>query len=281
MGFLKNITVVTIACLAVFSAQAQSVLDSPIDGVVKREAVQSRKPIPYAPLREADLMWQKRVWRTIDLREKINLPLYYPFEKTNGMRSLAEVLFSAVVDEGTIKPWSNTRDDFSVDMTVTDVLKITNKTKEITGKSFLDPDIDSVIIVTEKFEARKVKRYEIKEEWFFDRQRSVLDVRILGICPIYEVDKEGAKIYIPLFWVYFPHAREVLAKNDVFNRNNSSERRTFDDIFWKRQFNSYIHKEENVYDRDISEYKKGMDALLEAQRIKDQIILFEHDLWEF
>jgi gliding motility associated protien GldN len=280
MGFLRKFGFLFTLLLTVVFGKAQ-VLE-PIDGVVKREAVPTRKPIPYVPLREADVMWQKRVWRTIDLREKINLPLYYPFEKTNGMRSLAEVLFSAVVDEGTLKPWSNTRDDFTVDMTVTDVLKITNKTREVTGKSLLDPDIDSIIVVTEKFEPRRVKRYEIKEEWFFDRQRSVLDVRILGICPIYEADKgDGGKVLIPLFWIYFPHAREILAKNDVFNRNNGAERRTFDDIFWKRQFNSFIHKEENVYDREIADYKKGMDALLEAQRIKDQIITFEHDLWEF
>jgi hypothetical protein len=73
----------------------------------------------------------------------------------------------------------------------------------------------------------------------------------------------------------------VLANHDVFNRSNPSERRSFDDIFWKRQFSSYIVKEENVYDRTIAEYKKGMDALLEAQKIKDEIIIFEHDLWEF
>ena len=80
---------------------------------------------------------------------------------------------------------------------------------------------------------------------------------------------------------FFPEARTLLAKYDVFNRQNPSERRSFDDIFWKRQFSSYIVKEENVYDRSINEYKKGMDALLESNRIKDDIIIFEHDLWEF
>ena len=46
-------------------------------------------------------------------------------------------------------------------------------------------------------------------------------------------------------------------------------------------FNSYIYKESNVYDRKISDYAKGMDALLESERIKNDIFLYEHDLWEY
>src|SRR5687768_17827898 len=38
----------------------------------------------------------------------------------------------------------------------------------------------------------------------------------------------------PLFWVYFPEARPVFAVNEVYMRHNDAERRTFDDIFWKR-----------------------------------------------
>jgi gliding motility associated protien GldN len=144
----------------------------------------------------------------------------------------------------------------------------------------LDPSVDTTIIITESFSPNRVKKILLKEEWFFDKQRSILDVRILGICPLYEQeDKEKGDQ--PLFWVYFPEARKELAKYDVFNRQNPQERRSFDDIFWKRQFSSYIIQEENVYNRAINEYKKGMDALLESNRIKDEIITFEHDLWEF
>jgi hypothetical protein len=67
----------------------------------------------------------------------------------------------------------------------------------------------------------------------------------------------------------------------VFNRSNDAERRSFDDIFLKRFFSSYITKESNVYDRRIEDYKTGLDALLEAQKIKEDMINFEHDLWEY
>ena len=36
----------------------------------------------------------------------------------------------------------------------------------------------------EFYENRDIIQYEIKEDWFFDKQRSVLDVRIIGISPI-------------------------------------------------------------------------------------------------
>jgi gliding motility associated protien GldN len=269
-------------CFPTFlSLNAQSVLgDQPLDGVYKREHVPTRKPIPYVSLREADVTYKRRVWRILDLREKINLPLYFPVRETNGMRSLADLLYRAVTEEVSLRVYSNGADDFSIEVTPTEVKKITNKTYERTVPSLVDPSIDSTVVITEEFSPSRVKKFLIKEEWFFDRQRSVLDVRILGICPLYE-NEDKDKGDTPLFWIYFPEARTLLAQYDIFNRSNPAERRSFDDIFWKRQFSSYIVKEENVYDRSINEYKKGMDALLESQRIKEEIINFEHDLWEF
>jgi gliding motility associated protien GldN len=261
----------------------QSVLgdEKAYDGVYKREHIASRKPIPYAPIREADVMWKRRITRYIDLREKMNLPLYFPIgNDVNGLRSLTNVLYKAVTEEVSLRVYSSATDDFSVELTPGDVKKITEKSFEKTVPSSLDPSVDSVITVTESFSPNRVKKLMIKEEWFFDKQRSVLDVRILGISLLYEQEDKD-KGDQPIFWVYFPEARTLLAKYDVFNRQNPSERRSFDDIFWKRQFSSYIVKEENVYDRSINEYKKGMDALLESNKIKDEIIIFEHDLWEF
>lgn len=280
---MKRFAVATLfALIAIPAVQAQSVLDDkPQDGIIKVEHIQNRKPIPYTPIREADVMWKRRVWRIIDLREKQNLPLYYPLgNDVNGLRSLTNVIYKAVAEEASIRVYSGIVDDFSQEITLTDVKKLTEKSYEKVIPSMLDPSIDTTIVVTESFSPNRVKKIQIKEEWFFDRQRSVLDVRILGICLMYE-QEDKSKGDQPLFWVYFPEARKELAKYDVFNRQNPQERRSFDDIFWKRQFSSYIIKEENVYDRSINEYKKGMDALLEAQKIKEDIIIFEHDLWEF
>jgi hypothetical protein len=46
-------------------------------------------------------------------------------------------------------------------------------------------------------------------------------------------------------------------------------------------FSSYIVKESNVYDRSIQSYARGVDALLESERIKEELFTVEHDLWHY
>ena len=97
-----------------------------------------------------------------------------------------------------------------------------------------------------------------------------------------EVNNELLGTFSPIFWVHFPEARKVLINAEVFNLvKNDAERRTYDDIFWKRMFGSTIVKEANVMNREVSEYMVGLDALLEAERIKEEIFNLEHDLWEY
>ncbi len=85
-----------------------------------------------------------------------------------------------------------------------------------------------------------------------------------------------------LFWVYYPEARPLLATNVVLNPYNPGQQMSFDDLFIKRLFHSYIIAEENVYNnRVISTYLTGRDAMLESKRIEDKIFNFEQDLWEY
>lgn len=128
-----------------------------------------------------------------------------------------------------------------------------------------------------------IVQYRLKEDWFFDKERSVMDRRIIGIAPvIYERDDAGNIVgFEELFWLYFPECRYVFQNFFVQNRNNDSQRMSFDDLFWKRMFQSYIIKETNLYDREIDSYKAGVDALLESEKIKEKIFNFEHDLWSF
>jgi gliding motility associated protien GldN len=84
-----------------------------------------------------------------------------------------------------------------------------------------------------------------------------------------------------MFWVYYPEARQLLAKYSVFNPKNDAQQLSWEDVMEMRFFSSYIIKESNVYDRRIQDYAVGLDALYEGERIKDQIQEFEHDLWSY
>ena len=240
----------------------------------------------YPTLREADVMWSKRVWRVIDLREKMNHPLYYPDSPILDRKSLFDVIVDAAIKEGRITLFDNpaTDDQFRYEMTATEASAkilpvVTRYIERLDGSGEKDP-----IQVTEPITSAQVWKYWVKEDWFYDKQRSVMDVRIIGLCPLIEkVSESGEHLGAdkPLFWIYFPEARPVFATSEVFMRKNDAERRTLDDIFWKRMFSSYIRKESNVYDRGIYDYKSGLDQQLESERVKNDVFMYEHDLWHF
>jgi gliding motility associated protien GldN len=136
---------------------------------------------------------------------------------------------------------------------------------------------------TNWYKSEQIVQYRVKEDWFFDKERSVLDVRILGICPVvYKYNDanqiEGLK---ELFWLYFPHCRFVFNNYFVYNTKNDAQWMSFDDLFWKRQFSSTIYKQSNVFDRKIESYRAGVDALMESEKITEEIRLLEHDVWHF
>jgi len=259
------------------NVKAQDVLD----GIYIPEHSPTRKVISYASLREADVMWNKRIWRTIDLREKINHPFFYPLEAKSNFKSLFKVVQDGI-NEGTITAYDVIDDEFKSPLTKDELLAKMSSVDTQYVENFETGELEEQVIIQE-IEAIDMKQYQLKEDWFFDNQRSVMEVRIIGINTITaKKDDSGNEVgKTALFWIYYPQARYVFANQVVFNRQNDAERRTFEDIFWKRMFNSYIHKESNVYDRGLFDYTKGLAYQLEAERIKKDLFVMEHDLWSF
>ena len=128
---------------------------------------------------------------------------------------------------------------------------------------------------------------KLKERWFIDKQRSVRDVRIIGFTLVYNQQKEQEGVVssnpMEIGWIRFndPEVRELLANTEVYNPKNDAERRSYDDIFQKRMFTSYITKESTVYERRLSDYLTGMDALYESERIEELLFDMEQDMWEY
>ncbi len=254
------------------------------DGIYTKENTRTRRPISYTSLREADVMWSKRIWRQIDLKQKINHPLYYPTEVIGDRKSLFQAIKDAAIIDNSITCFNSMDDEFRTEYTKTEVeglLSRWDSTHQVDDVN--NPGAQILAPVKVDITSDMITGYQLKEDWFFDKQRSVLDVRIIGLLVITQRKAENGDVVGEkgLFWIYFPEARPVFANQEVYMRHNDAERRTIDDIFWKRLFSSFILKESNVYNRRIGEYTSGLDALLESERIKKEIFTSEHDLWHF
>jgi len=245
------------------------------DDIVDRNLLQDRQILPYQPLREADIFWEKRIWRVVDFREKMNQPFAYPDAP------FFNILKDAAL-QGDITLYSTENDKFSFPLNEADIEGILFKTDTV---SVFNPVtyIEELAIVQNEIAWEDVKRIRIKEQWFFDENTSTLQVRILGIAPMIDDTDENGNFRFerPLFWVYYPELRPILARKKVFNNLNDAALTSWDDLFERRFFASYIFKQSNVKDERLESMYSGIDLLLEADKIKQEIFNFEHDLWSY
>jgi hypothetical protein len=431
-----------------------------IDGVYVKTDVPQKKMVPYEFVRESDVMWSKRVWSYIDLREKINHPLYYPHDfyaepimVTNAHRnSLWNIItyhiktadftpflvrnsdieiFTGEAPESIMdgydlrypkypKPGKNYSTDSEYRSYLDSWLLGTGVTKTLPrlDEDGLELQKDTVVngqtfqttvtydtTIKTVYLTQHIVRYHLKTDWFFDKERSLLDHRIIAIAPVVYVeatadssknsapgggdggafpaaeeepkvdefgqpivDKEKNKklveaektaktafeasksgkdtlamlklelawkesektaaeataikrkpaeiesiqkrideltnliadkekkpeppaggggkgpknyVYKELFWLYFPQMRPYLQNYYTYNDKNDAQWMSFDDLFWKTRYSQVIYKETTNYDRKIESVRKGVDALMESERIKEEIRTFEHDVWNF
>jgi len=260
---------------------------TPSTDIYKNETIiPEKKPVPYSYLREADVMWAKDIWRTIDLRQRMNMPLRYPLEgsMSDGQRySLFGLLMEGIKSEEITpyeyNPITSWKDPFSKVTTLEEIYRNSG------GDSIFDNEGNFERMGQNMVNILQV---QLQEEWVFDKQTSTMIVRIVALAPVfYEYYDEFGQPYpsphprIP-FIVHFPQCRRLFAAHSVYNPNNDAQAISFDDLFMQRRFASNIIGESNVFgNRLITDYKLGQDVLLEAERIKEELFVKEHDLWEY
>ncbi|WP_412983891.1 gliding motility protein GldN [Pontimicrobium sp. IMCC45349] len=297
---LKNVVLTLVAAFSISTVTAQANIlnaKSPDQIGVKTDAqlaLDNDKPLEYGYVDDRDILYSRMTWERVVLDERVNFPLYYPVDTNNigkERRSLFDVLYSNVKN-GNIE---NIYDDsyFTTKRTIKDLQASMIKidTLDIGYDQFnAEGRVDPEYITKREIASYDVSAYLIKGLWYFDKRQGELKYRLLGIAPaapdvnFIDSEDEANKEPIPLFWVFFPDAREILHEAKSFNNKNSAMPLSFDHLLNSRRFNGYVYQEENVQgDRAVKDYivDNALMQLLESDRVKEKIRNFEQDMWSY
>jgi len=258
------------------------------DNATVSDYIKDKTPLAYTYMRDDDAVYKQRIWREIDIREKINQPFGYAANYDDGNQRFISIIFSAIKNKEVIV-FDATDDRFTTPLTFEEALKAFGGRTDTVERIDIDGNR------TGEFEIRSrpimpdsIYKFRLKEDVVFDKQRSMLDTRIIGIAPMMkQYASDGSAITpdaVPLFWIYFPDLRPTLAKHEVYNPKNLGARMTWDDLFQERMFNSYIIKTtlNNYRDMKLREYiNDPLFRLLEGDKIKEKIFNYEQDLWSY
>jgi len=261
------------------------------DAIIERNLVKDRNPLTYEHIREDDAVYRQRVWEEIEVHEKMNLPFVYKAVEDNGSQMFIKILLQAI-KTGQITAFNPIDDRFTTPYTFKEIANnIVGKPHTIQIPDYAnDPDGSKGLMkdsmIQEEFNPEDIERYQIKEEWVFDKESSRMHVRILGIAPektIREVDGSFRAV-LPIFWVYYPDCRPLLAKYEAYNGKNFGARMSWEEYFEARMFSGRIIKStiDNPGDQYIAIYiKDPILRLLEGDNIKEKIFNYEQDLWSY
>ncbi|MBN4070345.1 gliding motility protein GldN [Olleya sp. AH-315-F22] len=294
---LKSLILTVLCVFAVSSSFSQANIlnaKSPDEIGVKTDAqivLDNDKPLEYGYVDDRDILYSKMIWEKIVLDERVNFPMYYPIDTNNigrDRRSLFDVLMTSVkngdiehIYDDSYFTSKRTLKDIEAALTLIDTTEL--GIEQINAGEELSPEYINRRDIT----AADIAEYHIKGLWYFDKRLGELRYRLLGIAPVSPdvnfIDTDESDL-VPLFWVFFPDARDVLHTAKVFNGKNSAVPLSFDHLLNSRRFNGYIFREENVQgDRAVNEYinNNALMQLLESDRIKEKIRDFEQDMWTY
>lgn len=249
------------------------------------------EPQKYMPLRAADVVWEHMIWRTIDLNEKWNHFFYFPTEPegSQGLLNFTYLIWYAARNNE-IPIFED--DEFKIP--IDNDLYFTRYTQGDTVQLEIYDDEEGeefhyeTVVIPKIFYSEDIKKYSLKEACYIEKQSTDQYVRLIGLAMIKDNYRtiDGEEEYIgsfPLFWIPFEsmNVRRVLVRHEAYYEENLAHLPTWDYIFQSHFYSSFITRETNRFNRSISDYLTGQDAMFEAERIEYKLLDIEQDMWEF
>lgn len=285
--------------------------------------VLSEAVLAYPDLREEDAVFNEFVWEEIDIRQKKNRIFDYKAYKQNGDQRFMAILLRIINEEKDLngKPavdiysGGDGGDNFITPLTSKE-LDILFKGRLDTSKADPnDPSGTRKIQYKSAITPESIFKFQLKEQYIFDKKYGQLFRRVIGIAPIAMVPYDGPDLpvvdpktnlimkdkngddstYTPgpspkaLFWISYPQLRKVLAKYNAYNPQNDAVAMTWSDVLDMGYFEANIVKSTMDNEDDLTIFEKfpandeksRIKRLEYANKIRQKLFDKEQDRWVY
>ena len=283
----------------VLSASVLLMTGSFVGAVAQEDNSRGYNPNSVRPIHESDIMFKRTVWRRMDMKEKQNKP----FSATNS--EITAFIIKAV-KAGLLQPYTN--DSISVKMPLekflenlrvpTEKVGLSDEEKKAGFKEETNTGWDAPAAngkpgqavaaaapVVDEYFPTNITTLEIKEDIIFDKQRSRMYYDIQSLTMVIPAEQRPNALDFPLASFKYKDLAKLF-RNDPkaiwFNAQNNKEHKNLADAFDLRLFHARIIKISNPEDNYLVDiYEGGRKGLIASEQLEQQLMEFEHNLWEF
>lgn len=245
------------------------------DGFYQVNSMEDAIPFAYPEVNKKNIRFYKRVWRDIDLKDEKNYILAVPGN------SLMEVIMKAI-EKGKLSLYSPDDDSFKGRMSAQEGMSRFADSVLVPIFDGEGNQIDSKMTLNE-FDPARVTKFRIKEDIFYDKQRSRLETRIIGVAPLMNITTSAELAEsvgsTPAFWLYFPQLRYSLIQVDVSDPDKGLYDLTMDDFFVQNKFASAIIRESSPgMLQNVKQTELGAEQL-DGQKVEEKLEIYKRKLW--
>lgn len=235
----------------------------------------TRQPLAYEKLYNTNAYQIARIWRIIDITDSINSGYFKSSFSADPNSSLAAIILKSIKNDS-LQAFSPIDDRFTTPITYKEAVASFGGGVDTSAVYDLDGNIASYQIREKTVNIDSITQYLIKEDYIFSKKDGRLFIRILGLAPMLNYGGDGGLVYnnhaAPIFWVYYPDLRHVLANVTINNTIYLGNPITYEQIFENGLFNSHIYK--SSFDAQLG-FKKyplsSAEAITVEQHLKEAL----------
>lgn len=230
--------------------------------------------------------WVREIYRSLDLTKGVNAALFYPVIPIEDRMNLYTMIFKLMAN-GELDAY-----EFNESQPVfTEQLRVAPEDMfERLGITF-SKEADYITYDEYSIPSNEVLGYYVKEAWYFDQSNSVLDVKIVAICPVLyrntldnfdiPLTSDAAATREPQFWIPYESIRPYAARMPIMTSDiNNVLTKTVDDYFRLRLYDGEIYKTTNMENKFLIEkYQTPEDVQQARENIEKELHLFQDGLW--